>query len=297
MTRKTREMVQGWGFLLPSVVVSGIFLGIATVFVIYLSFHNVNLITGNNVFIGLGNWERALADPMLHTAIRNTLTFSAVVVPAQTLLSLIVAAVLNSKINFKKTFRTVVFLPTLTSSSALTMIFMFLFNIRGPVNAVLLGAGVLEPGGNINFLQSTAWMLPLIMIMNIWSTFPMYMTFYLASLQELPKSLYEAAEIDGAGEVRKFLSITVPYLKPITTYVLLTGVIGTLQMFDQAFILTGGDGGPANAGLTITLLIYRMAFGPVNAMGYAAMIAIALMVFILTLSFIINRLNKEERLY
>ncbi|MCL1995440.1 MAG: sugar ABC transporter permease [Defluviitaleaceae bacterium] len=297
MKRKTRDMIQGYGFLLPSIIVSSVFLGIATIFVIFLSFHRVNMITGAREFIGFENYQRALIDPLLHRAIRNTLTFSAVVVPIQTFIALVVAAVLNSKIRFKKTFRSIVFLPTLTSSSALTMIFMFMFSIRGPINELLLSFGFLAPGENINFLQSMQFALPIIMVMNIWSTFPMYMTFYLASLQELPKSLYEAASIDGAGEVKKFWHITIPYLRPITTYVILTGIIGTLQMFDQAFIFSDGDGGPANATLTVTLLIYRYAFGPVNAMGYAAMIAIALMVLILTITFILNRLRKEEKIY
>ncbi|MCL2400742.1 MAG: sugar ABC transporter permease [Defluviitaleaceae bacterium] len=297
MKRKHRETLQGYIFVTPSIIVSSIFLGIGALFVLFLSFHHVNLLTNNYRFIGFDNYIRALNDPMLHRAIRNTLTFSAVVVPTQTFLALVVAAVLNSKIRFKKTFRSIVFLPTLTSSAALTMIFMFMFNIRGPINQALLGMGFLAEGGNINFLQSTTWAMPVIMIMNIWSTVPFYMTLYLASLQELPKSMYEAAEIDGATEVRKFFHITIPYLRPITVYVILTGVIGTLQMFDQAFIFSDGDGGPANATLTITLLVYRYAMGPANAMGYAAMIAMTLMVFILTIAFIVNRLNKEERLY
>lgn len=297
MKRRHRETLQGYAFVAPSIVVSAIFLGIAALFVLYLSFHRVNLIRNEYEFIGFGNYIRAFGDPMLHRAIQNTLRFSAVVVPIQTFLALVAAAVLNSNIHFKKIFRSIIFMPTLTSSAALTMIFMFLFSIRGPINGALLTMGFLAPGEGINFLRNMTWALPVIMVMNIWSTVPMYMTLYLASLQELPQSMYEAASIDGASEVRKFFNITIPYLRPITTYVVLTGVIGTLQMFDQAFIFSGGDGGPANATLTISLLVYRYAFGPANAMGYAAMIAIALMLLILSITFIVNKLNKEERLY
>ena len=297
MKRTHRETLQGYTFVAPAIVVAGIFLGLASLFVVYLSFHRVNLIAGTYEFIGLDNYRRALIDPMLHRAIRNTVTFSAVVVPSQTFLALVVAAVLNSKLRFRKTFRGIIFLPTLTSSAALTMMFMFMFSIRGPVNDVLISLNILAPGEGINFLQNIRWTLPVIMVMNIWSTVPMYMTFYLASLQELPKSMYEAASIDGASEVRKFFNITVPYLRPITTYVILTGIIGTMQMFDQAFIFSGGDGGPANSTLTITLLVYRLAFGPANAMGYAAMIAISLMALIFTITVIVNRVNREERIY
>jgi len=294
--RKHRETIQGYAFVAPSIIVTSVFLGIAAMFVLYMSFHRVNLIQNTYEFIGFDNYIRAFNDPMLHRAIRNTLTFSAIVVPSQTFIALLMAAVLNSKIRFKRTFRTIFFMPTLTSSAALTMIFMFMFNIRGPVNTILMAFGVLEPGEAINFLQNTTWSLPVIMLMNIWSTFPMYMVLYLTSLQELPKSMYEAADIDGASEVRKFFDITIPYLRPITTFVVLTGVIGTLQMFDQAFIFSDGSGGPANSTLTITLLIYNYAFGPANAMGYASMIAIALMVLILIMTFISNRVNKEERI-
>lgn len=296
MKRKHRETIQGYAFVAPSIIVTSVFLGIAAMFVLYMSFHRVNLIQNTYEFIGFDNYIRAFNDPMLHRAIRNTLTFSAIVVPSQTFIALLMAAVLNSKIRFKRTFRTIFFMPTLTSSAALTMIFMFMFNIRGPVNTILMAFGVLEPGEAINFLQNTTWSLPVIMLMNIWSTFPMYMVLYLTSLQELPKSMYEAADIDGASEVRKFFDITIPYLRPITTFVVLTGVIGTLQMFDQAFIFSDGSGGPANSTLTITLLIYNYAFGPANAMGYASMIAIALMVLILIMTFISNRVNKEERI-
>jgi len=295
MKRKHREILQGYAFVAPSIIVSSIFLGLAALFVVYMSFHNVNLIRGTFEFRGLQNYQRALIDPQLHRAIRNTLTFSAIVVPAQTFLALVAAAVLNSKILFKKTFRAIFFMPTLTSSSALAMIFMFMFSVRGPINGFLVWAGIREFGHGINFLESVQFALPVIMAMNIWSTFPMYMILYLASLQELPQSMYEAADIDGASEVRKFFSITIPYLRPITTYVVLTGIIGTLQMFDQAFIFSDGGGGPANATLTITLLVYRAAFGPTNNMGYASMIALSLMVLILTITFIVNRINREER--
>ena len=296
LKRRHRETIQGYAFVAPSIIVTSIFLGIATMFVLYMSFHRVNIIQGTYDFIGFDNYVRSFNDPMLHRAIRNTLMFSAIVVPSQTFIALVTAAVLNSKIRFKRAFRTIFFMPTLTSSAALTMIFMFMFSVRGPINAILINFGVLEPGSGINFMQNMSWALPVIMLMNIWSTFPMYMTLYLASLQELPKSMYEAADIDGASETRKFFSITIPYLRPITTFVLLTGIVGTLQMFDQAFIASGGDGGPANATLTITLLIYRYAFGPANAMGYASMIAIGLMLLIFAITLITNRINKEERI-
>jgi multiple sugar transport system permease protein/raffinose/stachyose/melibiose transport system permease protein len=293
--RERRIHLQGYLFLLPAVVIVGIFIGIAALFVVYLSFTKVNLFTREYTFVGLKNYIRAVADETARVAFKNTLLFSVVVVPSQTFIALVLASVLNSRIKGKLAFRSIFFLPTLTSSSALTLIFMFMFNMNGPVNGLLLKLGMLDSA--VNFLQDPSFALKVIMIMNIWSTFPYYMTLYLASLQDLPGSLYEAAAIDGANSVQTFFKITIPYLKPITTYVLLTGIIGTLQMFDQAYIFSNGSGGPANSTLTVSLMVYRYAFGTQNAMGFAATLAIILAAVIMLLSILAQKANKSQSDY
>lgn len=290
-----KEHRQGYLFLTPAIVILSIFIGLSVLFVVYLSFHKVNLFTGTYEFVGLQNYKRVFTDDVARIGLKNTLLFSIVVVPIQTLLALIISAVLNSKIKGKYFFRTVYFLPTLTSSSALTMIFMFMFSVTGPINGMLIKANLLSEG--INFLQEPAFALKVIMIMNIWSTIPMYTTMYLASLQDLPNSMYEAANIDGAGAVKRFIYITVPYLKPLTTYVLLTSIIGTLQMFDQAYIFSNGSGGPSNSTLTISLMVYKYAFGTQNAMGYAATLALFLAIIIMVISRLAEKANNEERVY
>lgn len=293
--RDRQEHTQGYVFLTPAIIITSIFIGLAVLFVVYLSFQKVNLFTGDYTFVGLKNYKRVLTDDTAFIGFRNTLSFAVIVVPIQTILALIMAAVLNSKIKGKLFFRTVYFLPTLTSSSALTMIFMFMFSVTGPINTFLINSGFLSEG--INFLQEPAFALKVIMAMNIWSTIPMYMTMYLASLQDLPGALYEAADIDGAGPIKRFTTITVPYLKPITTYVLLTSIIGTLQMFDQAYIFSNGSGGPSNSTLTISLLVYKYAFGTQNAMGYAATLAVILAIVIFIISYLAQKANKSESLY
>lgn len=293
--RDRQEHKQGYLFLTPAILVTAIFIGAAVLFVIYLSFHKVNLFNGEYTFVGLKNYLRVLNDDTAKKALLNTLTFSIIVVPIQTFFALVISSVLNSRLRGKSIFRAVYFLPTLTSSSALTLIFMFMFSVNGPINTFLLNAGMLTQG--INFLQEPTYALKVIMVMNIWSTIPMYMTLYLASLQDLPSSMYEAANIDGAGAVRRFISITIPYLKPITTYVLLTSIIGTLQMFDQAYIFSNGSGGPENSTLTLSLMIYKYAFGTQNAMGYAATLAIILALVIMVVSMLAQKANKSEGLY
>lgn len=290
-----KEHRQGYLFLTPAIVILSIFIGLSVLFVVYLSFHKVNLFTGTYEFVGLQNYKRVFTDDIAKIGLKNTLMFSLIVVPIQTIMALVISAVLNSKIKGKYFFRTVYFLPTLTSSSALTMIFMFMFSVTGPINGMLIKANILSEG--INFLQEPAFALKVIMVMNIWSTIPMYTTMYLASLQDLPNSMYEAANIDGAGPIKRFLYITVPYLKPLTTYVLLTSIIGTLQMFDQAYIFSNGSGGPSNSTLTVSLMVYKYAFGTQNAMGYAATLALILAIIIMVISRLAEKANNEERVY
>lgn len=288
-----QEIRQAWLFLAPAIIVVGIFFVLAVLFAFYLSFNDVNLFTNTFSFKGIENYLRIFTDQKARIALRNTATFALVVVPLQTIFALIIAYILSSKgIKGKKLFRMVYFLPTLTSSSALTIIFMFIFNIYGPVNDLFMNLGFYsEP---INFLQEPAYALKVIMVMNIWSTVPYYMTIYLASLVDLPHSLYEAAEIDGATTVDKLRYITIPYLRPITTYVLLTGIIGTFQMFDQAYIFSNGSGGPNNSTLTLSLMIYQYAFGQMNTMGCAAALAIVLAIIIFITSLLAEKLNKER---
>ena len=295
--RKLQEWRQGYVFLAPALLIIGVFIGISALFVVYLSFHKVNLFTDTYTFVGLNNYKRLLTDEIARKALTNSLSFAAVVVPCQTIIALVIASVLNSNIRGKNAFRAIYFLPTLTSSSALTLIFMFMFSVTGPINMMLIKTGILPVGGGINFLNDPKFALKVIMIMNIWSTVPQYTTMYLASLQDLPANLYDAASIDGANAVQKFTNVTVPYLKPITTYVLLTSIIGTLQMFDQAYVFSNGSGGPANSTLTVSLMVYRYAFGTNNAMGYASTIAIVLAIVIMAVSRLSEKLNASERLY
>lgn len=293
--RRKQEEIQGWLFVAPAVIVITIFVLISIGFGLFVSFNKVNLFTSTYEFIGTENYERIFTDTKAKIAFWNTTRFVLVVVPVQTFFALVTASVLNAAIRGKVQFRTIFFLPTLTSSAALTMIFMFLFSLNGPINEIAMSFGWLaEP---INFLGEAKFALRVIMAMNIWSTAPFFMTIYLAGLQDVPASLYEAAQVDGANAVQRFFKITVPMLRPITTFVLLMGIIGSFQMFDQAYIFSGGSGGPENSTLTVALLIFRNAFGQNNTMGFASAMAIVLAVVIFTTSLVAQRINKSESNY
>ena len=284
------EMIQGYGFIIPALLIILVFFVLAILFAVYLSFNDVNLIMHTYEWNGFRNYQNLFQDKQLLRALQNTGFFALVVVPVQTIIALVIAYILASKgIKAKKMFRLIYFLPTLTSSAALTLIFMFVFNLNGPINGFLESIHLID--GPINFINDTDWTLKVIMVMNIWSTVPYFMTIYLASLVDLPDAMYEAAEIDGANAFQKLRYITIPYLRPITTFVLLTGIIGTFQMFDQAYIFSGGTGGPENSTLTVSLLIFQYAFGQQNQMGYAAVIAIMLAIIIFVVSRIAEKLN------
>lgn len=293
---KAHERIQGYGFMLPTLIILGLFTLFPIGYAVFLSFTRVNLLGGLDFeFVGWRNYQIAFSDERLMIALRNTVRYVLFVVPIQTIVALVMAYVLNSGIKFQKTFRTIYFLPTLTSSAALTMIFMFLFSVNGPVNGFLVEWGWLE--SPINFVQDTQFALNTIMVMNIWSTVPFYMTIYLAGLQDIPDALYEAASLDGANAVQKLTKVTIPNLVPVTNFILLMGIIGCFQIFDQAYIISGGTGGPNNATLTLALLIYRYAFQLIGTMGYASALAILLTILIFIVSMIAKRLNREEAVY
>ncbi|MCL2676612.1 MAG: sugar ABC transporter permease [Streptococcaceae bacterium] len=286
--RQRGEMLQGYAFLAPALLVILVFFILSILFAVYLSFNDVNMIAHTYQWNSFRNYSNLLTDGQLVRALQNTGFFALIVVPVQTIIALVMAYVLaNREVKGKTFFRLIYFLPTLTSSAALTMIFMFIFNLNGPINGMLEGLHIIN--SPINFINDTNWTLRVIMAMNIWSTVPYFMTIYLASLVDLPYSLYEAADIDGANAFQKLRFITIPHLRPITTFVLLTGIIGTFQMFDQAYIFSNGTGGPENSTLTVSLLIYQYAFGQNNQMGYAAVLAIILAVII----FIVTRLAEK----
>lgn len=287
------ETVQGITFVLPTVIIMTIFMILPIVYAFYLSLNKVSLVGDVEYhFVGLKNYLTAFKDERVLIALKNTLRYVIIVVPIQTLIALVLAFVLNSGIKFQNTFRTLLFLPTLTSSSALTMIFMFLFSMNGPVNNLLMQLGILS--APVGFLNESATVMNAIIIMNIWSTVPMFMTIYLAGLQDIPNTMYEAAEIDGATVLQRLTKITIPQLVPVTNYIIMVGLASTFQLFDQTYIVSGGSGGPNNATLTLSLIIYQYAFKTFGTIGYASAIAILLTLVIFTISFVLRKYTNED---
>jgi multiple sugar transport system permease protein len=276
----------------PTILIAGIFLVLPIIYAVILAFYKVQLLGEVSYrFTGLKNLSRIASDERAWTALKNTAQYVAIVVPIQTLLALTLALALNAQIKGRSWFRVALFLPTVTSSAVLTLIFMWIYNSNGLLNQILSFLQL----PTYNWLGDPAVALKGIMIMNIWSTAPLFMVIYLAALQDIPETLYEAAILDGASRWERFFYITLPFLKPVTFFVIVIGIIGTFQLFDQSYIFSAGSGGPNDSTLTIVLLIYQYAFKNLD-MGYALALTLMLAIVLMTATLIQRTLFKEERL-
>ncbi|MCU0535085.1 MAG: sugar ABC transporter permease, partial [Hydrococcus sp. Prado102] len=256
---------------------------------IFLSFNKVRILGELSYrFVALRNFTRIVEDERVWIALKNTFEYVIIVVPLQTILALLLATILNAKLQGQNWFRIIFFLPTVTSSAVLTLIFIWIYNSNGLLNNLLARFGL----PTYNWLGDPNVALKSIMLMNIWSTAPFFMVIYLAALQDIPTELYEAAKIDGANECDRFFNITLPLLKPVTFFVIIMGIIGTFQLFDQSYIFSNGSGGPNNSTLTVVLLIYQYAFNSLD-MGYAAALALMLAIVILLVTLIQRRFFKD----
>ena len=286
-----REALSGYSFMAPMILVMGTFVILPILYALFLAFHKVRVLGELSYrFIGVKSFIRMGSDERVWIALKNTAEYVAIVVPIQTILALILALILNSNIKGKNSFRIIFFLPTVTSSAVLTLIFMWIYNSNGLLNNFLALLNL----PTYNWIGDPSVALKAIMLMNIWSTAPFFMVIYLAALQDIPVSLYEAATLDGASQWDQFVSITLPLLKPVTFFIVVMGVIGTFQLFDQSYIFSGGSGGPNNSTLTVVLLIYQYAFKNLD-MGYAAALALMLAAVIMVATLIQRYFFKEEK--
>jgi multiple sugar transport system permease protein len=285
-----RTVLSSYLFMAPAILILGLFVVVPILFALFLAFQKVQLLGELDFqFVGWRNFVRLAQDERVWIALKNTLEYVVIVVPTQTVLALTLALTLNAGIKGKTLWRVLFFLPTVTASAVLTLIFMWIYNTDGLLNHLLSTLGL----PTYNWLGDPAVALKGIMLMNIWSTAPFFMVIYLAALQDIPKSLYEAAQLDGASAWQQLRYITLPQLKPVTFFITVTGVIGTFQLFDQSYIFSGGSGGPNNATLTVVLLIYQAVFRDLQ-LGYGAAIAFLLAFIIIAATLLQRKLWRTE---
>lgn len=237
-------------------------------------------------WIGLDNYRALLEDKLFWKSLVNTLYYVAGVVPASMVLSLLLAMAMNQKLRGIVLFRTIFFLPTISSSVAISLMWLWIYNPEfGVLNFLLRQIGIKGPA----WLSSTTWAMPAVIIMAVWRGLGYSMLIYLAGLQGIPDVYYEAAAIDGAGRWAKFWHITVPLLSPTTFMLLILSIIGAFQVFEYTYVMTSG--GPVYSTLTMVLYVYNNAFRDFQ-MGYASALAYILFFILLILTIIQFRLQR-----
>lgn len=272
---------KAWLFVIPSIflIVAFVFYPMVQAFITSLQGGQGNNLT----FVGLDNYKRLLTDTTFRKALFNTVLYLIIQVPIMIILALVISAMLNDKrLKCKGFFRTAIFLPCVTSLVAYSIVFKSLFATDGFVNAFLMNINVIAKP--ISWITHPIWAKVLIIIAITWRWTGYNMVFYLAGMQSIDDSIYEAADIDGASAFTKFRTITLPLLKPIILFTTINSTIGTLQLFDEVVNITGG--GPANATVTISQYIYNLLFKYSPNFGYAAAVSYVVLFLIVILSFI-----------
>ena len=274
--------------LLPSFVLFGVFTIYPIFHSLYLSFFNVSLISTKRSFVGWNNYAALIKNPTFQKAVLNTITYTLGVVPVGILLSLVIAVLLNNKLRFQGLFRTAFFTPVITSMVAVAIVWSWLLEPNcGLINSFLSKLGIAGPG----WLTDPKWALPSVILLSIWKNLGYNMVIFLAGLQDIPRDVYESADIDGATPLQKFGYITLPLLKAPMGFAAIMSVIKSMQVFGQIYVMTGG--GPANSTMVMVYYLYQQAF-EFYRLGYASAVAWVLFAVILVVTLIQNRAFRPE---
>lgn len=278
------EAVVAYVLLVPVLVGILVFSLGATLASLGISFADWSL-TGRIEWVGAANYARMLRDPLFWKALSNTTWYVLGTVAVGIPLALFTAVAMNQKIRGMGIYRTIYFLPVVSSTVAVALLWSWLYaSDYGILNWLLARVGL--PG--VPWLASPRWALPSIMIMSIWRYLGYDATIFLAGLQSVPEELYEAAKIDGAGTTRLFRHVTLPLMSPVIFFVVVLSFINAYQVFGEAYIMTRG--GPLNSTTTIVYYIFQWAFQRFS-MGYASALGYALFVIILALTLVQFRLE------
>ncbi|NOU69359.1 ABC transporter permease subunit [Paenibacillus sp. LMG 31461] len=282
-----RNRLTGYTFLLPNILGFLIFICLPVCASFLMSFTEWNGF-GEIKWAGISNYTHLWRDETFRISLFNSLIMTAVSVPVTLFLAILAAVALNKGLRGVKIFRTAIFLPHITATIAVAVVWQLLYNpTMGPINGILRSIGIDNPP---MWLASTQWALVSVIIVSIWHSIGYYMVLYLAGLQGIPKDLYEAAEIDGAGKVAQFRKITVPMLSPVIFFTVIMGIINSFKVFDLVFVLT--KGGPGRSTHMLVYDIYYTAFQRFEY-GYASAMAYVLFTIILIITLIQFRGQKR----
>ena len=277
MRLELRNLLKGLAFLSPWLIGLTVFTAAPIVLSLYFSVCNYSLLQPP-LFIGAANYLHLVHDPVFWKSLENTLYYAALALPAGMIVAIGVALLLNTNLRGRSLYRTLIFLPSLTPVVASAMLWLWLFNAKlGLINVVLEKLGMAHPPG---WLVSPRWAMPALALMSLWGV-GNTVVIYLAGLQDVPRELYEAADLDGAGALAKTWHVTLPCLSPVIFFNVVMGIIGTLQNFTAPFIMTGG--GPVRATYFYSMYLYDNAFRYLR-MGYASAMAWVQLLLVLALT-------------
>lgn len=285
-----KNNIVGWLFTLSAIILISIFVFYPMIQAFITSLKSG---MGNNLkFVGFDNYKNLLNDTTFKTAVKNTFIYLITQVPIMILLALYISSLLNRPtLKFKGFFRTAIFLPCVTSLVAYSMIFKSLFSPDGIMNQLLMNLNIIDEP--MRWLTDPFWAKVVIIIAITWRWTGYNMIFYLAGLQNIDGSIYEAAQIDGATSRTQFFKITIPLLKPIILFTTIASTTGTLQLFDEVMNIT--KGGPGNASTTISQYIYNLSFKYSPNFGYAAAVSYFIVIAIVILSLIQFKVAGDEK--
>jgi multiple sugar transport system permease protein len=285
-----RRARAGRMFVAPNLTAVAVFMLFPLGFSLYMSVQNWDLFEPAK-FVGLANYRSLFADdPLFEIALRNTVVYTVGTVVPTVFISLAVAGVLNRKIKGINIFRTIIFLPLAVSSVVMAVVWQFVFNTNNGLINIMLGWIGLGP---VPWLNDPKWAMLSLCTVSVWRSVPFATVILLAAMQGVPDNLYEAAKLDGAGEVRQFVSITVPLIRAAVSFVVVISIIHAFQAFDLVYVLTGGNGGPETATYVLGIMLFQHAFSFLE-FGYASALAWVIFAILLVLTVVQLRLGRRR---
>jgi multiple sugar transport system permease protein len=285
-----RRARAGRMFVAPNLAAVAVFMVFPLGFSLYMSFQNWDLFRPAK-FVGLANYRSLFTgDPLFSIALRNSVVYTVGTVVPTVLISLAVAGVLNRNIRGINFFRTVVFLPLAVSSVVMAVVWQFVFNTNNGLLNIMLGWIGISP---IPWLVDPKWAMASLCMVSIWRSVPFATVILLAAMQGVPDTLYEAARLDGAGELRQFVSITVPLIRAAVSFVVVISIIHAFQAFDLVYVLTGRNGGPETATYVLGIMLFQHAFAFLE-FGYASALAWVMFAILLVLTVVQLRLARRR---
>ncbi len=285
-THRRREYLTFLAFVAPNFILFAIFTFWPLVYSLGLSFTRWNMIAPTPTFIGLENYTTMFKDPVYWLSVRNTAYIAFGVVFIKLSIALFLALLLNQPLAGRSFYRAVIFSPTFTSSVAIAMVWTWIFDpFYGLLRVPFEWVGLTSP----NWLSDVNWTVPSIIIVSIWQGLGYDMVIFLAGLQSIPKTLYDAAKVDGASGWSLFRNVTLPLLSPTTFFLVVTSIISSFKIFDLVSVMTGG--GPLNSSNVYIHYLYQNGF-KFFKMGYASAMAVAFFVVVLLITVFQERLSK-----